>query len=59
MEGLIGCHGYSVAIVTSQKSHFHEINSVGSYLSHPAAVGFPGLLGSKPSQLLHGRDFLF
>ena len=25
----------------------------------PAAVGCPGVLGSKSSQLLHGRDFLF
>ena len=22
-------------------------------------MGFPGVPGSKPSQLLHGRDFLF
>ena len=25
----IGCHGCSVAMVTSQKSHFHEIYSFG------------------------------
>ena len=24
----------------------------------PQATGFPGVPGSKPSQLLHGRDFL-
>ena len=30
----IDCDGYFVVMVTSQKSHFPEINSFGSYISY-------------------------
>ena len=47
-----------------KRSHSHAVTDWVYCLEPPgspwpAAVGFPGVPGSKSSQLLHGSDFLF